>query len=412
MKRRKFLGGMSAVLGGVALSACGGGGQPDPTKPANGAKGASSVGAASAPEAASSVSGAAVGIAASTPTTVTTPVTTSNPSTPDTTASAPVVASDPSTGIPTPVVAKTFYGVNGHFDYTYTPAQTIALLTGLGCTTYRLVVENFTNSLSNIAAMAKAFDGTGLTLFVGIDPGYQDANGNTWTSEQAAYNEGFTWGSTTAKALAPYGITMYECGNELTRRSELILNSASAGNKASDFNNANWPLLRGLISGMIAGVKSIQPTALCGVNFCVADIGASDALWNGTQPDSSSGYAKVRWDITTWHNYEVYGDIFNIGTDGAGPGFDLPAYCKSQYGVPFMLTEWNANPEDSQTTRATYITNKLTSYYAARKNDNIDAVIYYELDSGDTTWGLVINGTPNQLPYNAMKNFIASNPDN
>ena len=108
--------------------------------------------------------------------------------------------------------------------------------------------------------------------------------------------------------------------------------------------------------GMIDGVKSAQSNAKCGINFCVADVGAADALWDGMQPDGSSGYPTVRWDITTWHNYEVYGDIFNIGTDGAGPGFDLPTYCKARYGVPFIITEWNTGPEQTEAYRANYIT--------------------------------------------------------
>ena len=106
-----------------------------------------------------------------------------------------------------------------------------------------------------------------------------------------------------------------------------------------------------VMRGLIDGVKSIQPNAKCGINFCVADTGASDALWDGMQPDGSGGHPVVRWDITTWHNYEVYGDIFNIGQDGASPGFDLPTYCKARYGVPFIISEWNANPEDSQAFR-------------------------------------------------------------
>ena len=93
-----------------------------------------------------------------------------------------------------------------------------------------------------------------------------------------------------------------------------------------DFNNTHWPILRGAIQGMIDGIKTVQPNAKCGVNFTVADIAASDMLWNGEQPDGSGGYRKMRWDITTWHNYQPYGDIFKIGVDGAGPGFNLPAF--------------------------------------------------------------------------------------
>jgi hypothetical protein len=162
---------------------------------------------------------------------------------------------------------------------------------------------------------------------------------------------------------------------------------------------------------MMDGVRSVQPGAKCGINFCVADIGASDALWDGTQPDGTTGHPQLRWDITTWHNYEVYGDIFNIGVNGGGPNFDLPAYCKKRYGVPFMITEWNANPEDSQAYRASYITERLTRFYAARKTDNIQSVMYYVLDSGNTSWGILIDGKIIDPEYSALRNFVAANPD-
>ncbi|BCF94865.1 hypothetical protein PBP221_84260 (plasmid) [Paraburkholderia sp. 22B1P] len=99
----------------------------------------------------------------------------------------------------------------------------------------------------------------------------------------------------------------------------------------------------------------MQPSASCGINFCVAVIGASDALWDGKQPDGSSDHLTVRWDMTTWHNFEVNGDFFNLGSDGSGPGFDLPAYRQTRYRVPFLLTEWNTGPEKTEAYRATYI---------------------------------------------------------
>ena len=90
-------------------------------------------------------------------------------------------------------------------------------------------------------------------------------------------------------------------------------------------------------------------------------------LWNGKQPDGSGGHQPLYWAITTWHNYEPYGTIFDIGTDGAGPGFNLPEYVKARYGVPFMMTEWNAAPETQGDEWADYITRELTGYYGARK---------------------------------------------
>jgi len=307
--------------------------------------------------------------------------------------------------------AGTFYGINGHYDYRYTPAQIVSIMKSMGCSTYRVGCIDDPTSLNAVVKLAQAFHSAGLTLFVLIDLGIYDSNRAIFASESIAYNRGRSCAATVATALAPYGVTMYECGNELTRESDIILDPANAGTKAVDFNNTHWPIMRGVMRGMIDGVKSVQPAAKCGVNFCVADIGASDALWDGMQPDGTGGYPTVRWDMTTWHNYEVYGDIFNIGSDGAGPGFDLPTYCKARYRVPFLLTEWNTGPEKTEAYRATYISSRYASYFKARKTKNIQSVMYYDLDSGDATYGLMIDGAILTQPYGAFTSFIAGHPD-
>ena len=308
--------------------------------------------------------------------------------------------------------AGSFYGVNGHYDYTYTPAQVVSILKGLGCTSYRVGCTSDPTQLNAVVKLAQAFQSAGLTLLVLINQGVYDASGNLLAGESTAYNTGYASGAAIANALKPYGVTIYECGNELTRENAIILDSTNAGTKALDFNNANWPIMRGVMRGMIDGVKSVQSSAKCGINFCVADVGAADALWDGMQPDGSGGYPKVRWDITTWHNYEAYGDIFNIGTDGAGPGFDLLTYCKARYGVPFIITEWNTGPEQSQTYRANYITSQFGQFYQARKTHNIQSVMYYVLDSGNNTFGIMNNGAVLNPPYGAFTSFTSSYPDN
>ncbi|WP_438390178.1 hypothetical protein [Caballeronia sp. DA-9] len=398
LSRRSFLTRVCAVGGSYVLAGCGGGGGGS-----DGSAGSKGVSVAASPGGSSSVP-------------VSPPVAVAPAAVPAAASGAASEAAVPepaSVATDSSVNAATgmFYGMNGHYDYLYTPAQTVAILQGLGCTMYRLTCFD-TPSLNALVNMAKAFVGTGINLFVCIDESLTDASGAVWSSEAAAYNQGFQSGSTIAAALMPYGVTMYECGNELTRRSQTIIDSSSAGNRVTDFNNTNWPVMRGVMRGMMDGVRSVQPNAKCGINFCVADIGASDALWDGTQPDGTTGHPQLRWDITTWHNYEVYGDIFNIGVNGGGPNFDLPAYCKKRYGVPFMISEWNANPEDSQAFRASYITDRLTHFYAARKTDNIESVMYYCLDSGNTSWGVLIDGKIIDPEYSALRDFALANPDN
>ncbi|WP_345815750.1 hypothetical protein AAGS40_15950 [Paraburkholderia sp. PREW-6R] len=308
--------------------------------------------------------------------------------------------------------AGNFYGVNGHWDYTYTPAQLVSILKAMGCTTYRVGCTADPIQLNAMVQIAQAFQSAGLTLFVLIEEGVFDSIGNLFGNETIAYYAGYATAQTIARALSPYGVTMYECGNELTRQNGTVMDFSYAGELVMDFNNTNWPVVRGAMRGMMDGVKSVQPSAKCAINFSVADVGAADALWEGMQPDGSSGHQPLRWDITTWHNYDAYGDIFNMGTDGNGPGFDLPTYCKARYGVPFMITEWNTGPDQTEDFRANYVTTQLGEFYNARKTHDIESVMYYVLDSGDDTYGIMINGSPINPTYNAFASFTSSHPDN
>ncbi|GJH39146.1 hypothetical protein CBA19CS91_40335 [Paraburkholderia hospita] len=155
----------------------------------------------------------------------------------------------------------------------------------------------------------------------------------------------------------------------------------------------------------------MQPSASCGINFCVAVIGASDALWDGKQPDGSSDHLTVRWDMTTWHNFEVNGDFFNLGSDGSSPGFDLPAYRQTRYRVPFLLTEWNTVLKRQRHIGRPISGAQLANYFAARKTKYIQSVMYYELDSGDTTFGLMIDGTILKQQYDAFASFVTGHPE-
>jgi len=177
-----------------------------------------------------------------------------------------------------------FYGINGHYDYPYRPDQVVSYLQALGATTNRVGTINTPEQLTLTVNLAQAFQAA--NLFVLVNYGlYKD--GSLLPDETTAYNYVYEGAAAVAEALKPYGVTTYECGNELTRDTAIILDSTNAGTKGVDFNNVNWPIMRGVMRGMIDGIKSVQPDAQCGINFCVADTGASDLLWDGLQPDGS-----------------------------------------------------------------------------------------------------------------------------
>lgn len=306
------------------------------------------------------------------------------------------------------------YGVNGHYDTALSPATIADRMSGLGATVFRVNTGGNSSTIAAAANIASYLNGAGKRTFPVIDAGLRDGAGNlAYGNESDAYNAAHAIGAQVAQACAPHGVTMYECGNELTRDPYIILpeHEADAGTKAIDFDNTNWPIMRGFMTGLIDGVKSVQPGALCGINFCKSDVAAADALWDGLQPDGSGGYPKVRWDLTTWHNYEGDGDIFRIGTDGAGPSFNLPVYVKARFGKPFLMTEWNSDPNQGTTHRASYIQTQLTEFRAARTTEGFLSSMFYELDGG-TQWGLTeADGTPLNPPYTAFQTFVSSHPD-
>jgi hypothetical protein len=68
-------------------------------------------------------------------------------------------------------------------------------------------------------------------------------------------------------------------------------------------------------------------------------------------------------------------------------------------------------PEKTGAYWASYISAQLANYIVARKTENIQSVMYYELDSGDSTYGLMIDGSILSQPCDAFTSFIAAHPD-
>lgn len=316
--------------------------------------------------------------------------------------------------IPLSAPAGMMYGVNTHYDTALSPTEIVAAMGALGTSVLRVNTGGGDDTISRAATIAAAVTGAGRIVFPVIDAGLQDGNGNlAYSSEAQAQSAAKDIAVRVATAMAPLGVTMYECGNELTRDPLVVADdhTGDAGTKAIDWDNSTWPIMRGFMRGLIAGIKQVQPSAKCGINFCRSDIAAADALWDGMQPDGSGGHPTVRWDITTWHNYQVDGDLFRIGTDGAGPSFNLPIYAKARYGTPFMVTEWNSNENDDLSHRASYIPAQLAEFRAARTTVGVQSAMFYSLDQG-AAWGLTEgDGTPLDPPYSAYQDDVFAHPD-
>lgn len=324
-----------------------------------------------------------------------------------------------------PLVAgkKSFYGVNCHPGYwpTVSAANMVSIMKSLGTTVLRLDWYGAAQNAA-IQAYAQAFqqDGTGLQVYAVIGASMESTPGTAYASEAAAYAANFTLGAAAATALGPYGVTMYGCGNELDSKSAggvtvRTPNVSVQGTKAADFNASVWPLLRGAVNGCMDGVRSVQPTALCGCNaFTNAAIFLSDALWDGTNLDGTPGFQQCRWDITDWHLYtESNASSVDFSGSTGTIQFDLLGYLASAYNRPILITEFNptsGGTTDNPTTAST-TTSWLTNWYGRQDAVNLAGVMFYDLFDSPYQ---IINADVAPFTLNqagvAYKNFIAANP--
>lgn len=306
--RRSFLAMMLASAGSAVLAGCGGGGGPS-NSPVAGTAGAATNPAASAPTA--SASGA------------------------DSTSS-------PATRSATSASNGLFYGINGHMAYgtgiyhTMSPAAQLAILQDLGVTNYRCDIAGGGMATTLADALQGPFANSGVSILPVLNP--LSAQWDPHSTEAAAYSLGYDMAVRCTKPLK--GLVKYiECGNEL----DVPLKIGGDGSSSADWNPACWPSFRGVLRGMVDGVRSVDPSIQCGVNVGIPmAYRALQMLWNGISPDGSaqgvSGAASLRWDFTTYHWYESSGDIQCGGRYHAC--VDVLQVLKDSFNVPIWLTEW------------------------------------------------------------------------
>jgi hypothetical protein len=376
--RRQFIASLLAGAGSLALAACGGGG------------GGTAAG--------SSASSLAQGSSANPPGAAT-------PSAPGTSAS-PAASNAAASDFPL------FYGMNGHMAWptgvysAMTAAQQLAILQDLGVTNYRADVAGSGMAQIVANALTGAFKGSGVSILPCINPNTYDQT----ASETTAYNLGYQLAVSIATPLK--GLVSYiECGNELDA-SGLISNGA--GDSPANYNPEYWPAFRGVLRGMIDGVKAIDPTIKCGINVGVPlAYGALQMLWKGQTPNGTatptSGATSLHWDVTMYHWYESSGDITRAGPQGL---INVLQILKQSFNLPIWLTEWGFQLSDSSATQSTYVTNTLGEYFSLRETYNLQSVMMYELIdmSSSDTYGLIeVDGITHKPCYTSFKSYTASN---
>ncbi|WP_159833134.1 lipopolysaccharide biosynthesis protein [Burkholderia sp. 8Y] len=297
-----------------------------------------------------------------------------------------------------------FYGMNGHITnggaYDATPYATQLLqLQDLGVKIFRNDVYNLA-SAKVLATVAKQFAAGGVQVYPVM------LLGLGYDSEQAAYNAGYTMGQQTAQT---YKYSYYEVANELD-------SGALAGNYDGNiwyqYSNQPFTIARGVIRGMIAGVKSVDSSAKIVVDGTWKHIAFFQMLADGSQPDGTHGHPTVSWDITAWHWYSDMGDMTNAC---GGSGCHDVLGIISSFGKPVWINEYGVRPTYGTTTSiASYITGNLMmqEYYNDASKYNIQSIQAFQLyDDSEGAYGLIQSDGVTQKPaYAAVKSFIAAHP--
>jgi hypothetical protein len=317
---------------------------------------------------------------------------------------------DPRAQAPAPT--SLFYGMNGHMAYnsgiyeTMSAAAQLALLKDLGVTNYRADVASAGMAQVLATALTGAFAGSGVSILPVLNA--VSAGWNVALSESAAYTLGYDLGAAVATPLK--GLVKYiECGNEL----DVPVQIGGNGSTPDSWSPAYWPAFRGVIRGMIDGVKAIDSTIQCGVNVGVPmAYGALQMLWNGVSPNGTatgvSGAEVLQWDFTSYHWYLSSGDI-QCGWNN-NSCVNVLEVLASSFGKPIWLTEWGwSGASDTPAQAAAYVTTALTEYLSVKDTYNIQSVMMYALIDPD--YGLIQeDGVTKNPAYAVFKNFTAANP--
>ncbi|WP_244817382.1 glycosyl hydrolase [Caballeronia sp. Lep1P3] len=390
---RKSAIGAAVLAASALLAACGGGGGGG----ADAASGAMK--SAAAPASASAATTAQ-------PTQPTQDASDASPPANTTTASSDGASKPVGTGLP---ASSLFYGVNGHnneggaYDISSTALQ-LAQLQDLGMKLYRNEVYSQA-SATKLARIAATMALGGVTVYPVL---LVDAS--SFANETDAYNAAYALGQQTATS---YPYPYYEVSNELASGA---LTGNVDGVYPQQFVNAKFQLARGAIRGLIDGIKSVDTNGKIVMGGDTRlHYGFDQMLFDGTQPDGTSGHPRLTWDITAWHWYSEQGDITHA-CGGTGCHDVLGAL--QAFGKPIWLTEFGVRPwlgNDQQIAAYMVGDSMMAQFVSVASRYNLQSIQAYELYDdpigGEGNYGLLMNDGVTQKPaYGAVKSFIAAHP--
>ena len=298
--------------------------------------------------------------------------------------------------------------MNGHINrdgpYTATSlSQQLAQLKDLNVTLYRNDVSNVEGA-KKLASVAQTYAQSGVTVYPVI------LQTLAFPDENTAYQASYTLAQ---QIVEVQRYAWYEVTNELAPS---CLVGWVDGVRSTDYGNACFQIARGVIRGMIAGIKSVDPDGkiIIGGNTWM-HYGFDVMLASGTQPDGTSGHPVVTWDITAWHWYSEQGDIRNAC---GGTGCYNVIGTLQSFGKPIWINEVGMRPSFPGTPdeAAAFMSNNMMgALLAIAPQYGIQSLQVYQLyddpATGEGPYGIMLNDgiTPKPV-YTAVKNFIAANP--
>jgi hypothetical protein len=270
------------------------------------------------------------------------------------------------------------------------------LLLDLGIRYYRQDMWNGEGA-RNLALLCDVLAPSGISVLPCLTPSLPERG-----TEGDAYRRGHELGRVAAQNLKGR-VAVYECGNELENGIVRF-----DGSRSDQYNADKWPAYRGVIRGMIDGVRSADANAKVGVHASWLHFGALMMLWHGTQPRGGNSVAPLRWDVTMYHWYSDMGDIRNA------KGVDVLDTLRQSFNLPVWITEFGWRPDGSDAGQANYITHDgYSRFLAMRSRYDLQSAFLYELFDmqADNYYGLITgDGHIKKPAYYALKRFIASNP--
>ncbi|MDR5856894.1 lipopolysaccharide biosynthesis protein [Caballeronia sp. LZ062] len=297
-----------------------------------------------------------------------------------------------------------FYGMNGHNNsggaYDISSPQTqLSQLHDLGATIYRNEVYNQA-SANKLAGIAQIMAAGGVTVYPVM------LLGLGYSNEQDAYNAGYTLGKQTASA---YHYKYYEVGNELEAAT---LNGNVDGVVWQHYDSRKYQIARGIIRGLIAGVKSEDTEGKIVLGGTWLHYAFYQMLADGSQPDGTWGHPAVSWDITAWHWYSNEGDITNAC---GGTGCHDVLAVLHEMGKPIWINEFGVRPSlGSLFQIASYLTGNdmMSQYVSVASKYNIQSIQAYELyDDAEGAYGMMQGDGHTQKPaYASFRTFVQNHP--